>query len=212
VNVLLGDLKVNAERHWQKWLEPWYFVYALIGLVVAGLVPVLIPLIVSHTGDAGQVGLVMAAVPLGGLTSPLWGSLADHYRLHRWLLAGGMLIATTGLAIFSFTTQSVLWLLLAAILGFGVASASTVANLFVVEAHPKTEWDERIGWLQTFYGIGQVSGLMLAGLLTQIDFRIGLLTAAGLSAGAAMPGLVDYQNAARAAWVGTGSRSPSPAY
>jgi hypothetical protein len=24
---------------------------------------------------------------LGGLTAPLWGTLADRYRLHRWLLA-----------------------------------------------------------------------------------------------------------------------------
>ena len=179
---------VRTERHWSGWIEPWYFVYALIGLVVAGLVPVLIPLIVSQTGNAGQVGLVMAAVSLGGLTSPLWGSLADRYRLHRWLLVGGMLITALGLAILPFTAQPALWLLLATVQGLGAASAATVANLFVVEVHPKSEWDERIGWLQTFYGIGQVSGLLLAGLLTQIDFRIGLLTASGLSAVAAILG------------------------
>ncbi len=175
-------------QHWQGWIEPWYFVYALIGLVVAGLIPVLVPLIVSHTGTAGQVGMVMGAVSLGGLTSPLWGSLADRYRLHRWLLVGGMLTTTVGLAAFAFTTQPVIWLLLAVIQGFGAAGAATVANLFVVEAHPKAEWDERIGWLQTFYGIGQVSGLLLAGVLTQIDFRIGFLAAGGLSAAAAILG------------------------
>lgn len=175
-------------QHWQGWIEPWYFVYALIGLVVAGLIPVLVPLIVSHTGTAGQAGMVMGAVSLGGLTSPLWGSLADRYRLHRWLLVGGMLTTTVGLAAFAFTTQPVIWLLLAVIQGFGTAGAATVANLFVVEAHPKTEWDERIGWLQTFYGIGQVSGLLLAGVLTQIDFRIGFLAAGGLSAAAAILG------------------------
>ena len=173
---------------WQEWIEPWYLVYALLGLVAAGLVPVLVPLIVNQTGNAGQVGLVMAAVSLGGLTAPLWGSLADRYRLHRWLLVGGMLTTTVGLAAFAFTTQPVIWLLLAVIQGFGAAGAATVANLFVVEAHPKTEWDERIGWLQTFYGIGQVSGLLLAGVLTKTDFRVGFLVAAGLSAVAAILG------------------------
>ncbi len=88
------------KRHWLEWIEPWYLVYALMGLVVAGLLPVLIPLIVSQSGNAGQVGLVVAALSLGGLTSPLWGGLADRYRSHRSLLAGGMLFAGLGLAVF----------------------------------------------------------------------------------------------------------------
>lgn len=175
-------------RPWHTWIEPWYLVYALIGLVVAGLIPVLIPLIVSRSGNAGQVGLVVAGVSLGGLSSPLWGKLADRYRAHRWLLAGGMLFASIGLAFFAFTTQAAILIILAIIQGLGTASAATVANLFVVEAHPKPEWDERIGWLQTFYGIGQVSGLLLAGLLTRTDFRIGLFVAAGLSVAAAVLG------------------------
>jgi MFS family permease len=178
----------STKPRWQGWVEPWYLAYALMGLIAAGLVPVLIPLSVIHAGNAGQVGLVMAAVSLGGLSSPVWGSLADRYRLHRWLLTGGMLVTTAGLVAFSFATKPVLWFLLAAVQGLGTASAATVANLFVVEAHPKLEWDERIGWLQTFYGIGQVVGLLLAGLLTQMDFRIGLLITAALSAIAALLG------------------------
>ena len=175
-------------RDWRNWIEPWYLSFAIIGMVVAGLVPVLIPLMVSRTGGAGQVGLVMAAVSLGGLTSPLWGGLADKYRLHRALLAGGMLVTALGLAILAFTSQPALWFLLAVLQGFGAASAATVANLFVVEAHPKAEWDERIGWLQTFYGLGQVSGLLLAGYFAQLDFQVGLLAAAGLSLAAALLG------------------------
>ena len=97
----------STKPRWQGWVEPWYLAYALMGLVAAGLVPVLIPLSVIRAGNAGQVGLVMAAVSLGGLSSPVWGSLADRYRLHRWLLAGGMLITTAGLAAFAFTTQPV---------------------------------------------------------------------------------------------------------
>ena len=178
------------KRPWSEWIEPWYLVYATMGLVVAGLLPILVPLLVSKSRNAGQVGLVVAALSLGGLTSPLWGSLADRYRAHRALLSGGMLFAGLGLAAFAFTTRPVLWILLAIIAGFGTASAATVANLFVVEAHPQAEWDQRIGWLQTFYGIGQVAGLLLAGALTQIDLRIGLWAAAGLSAAAALLGWV----------------------
>jgi DHA1 family tetracycline resistance protein-like MFS transporter len=181
-----GQIARSWQR-WRQWIEPWYLVYAALGAMVAGLVPVLLPLlIVSRAGSAAQVGLVMAAVNLGGLTAPAWGSLADRFRLHRWLLTGGLVIIALGLAGFSLTTQPAAWLGLAFLQGIGAAGAATVANLFVVEAHPKAEWDQRIGWLQTFYGLGQVGGLLLAGLLSQLNLQAGLLVTAGLSAAAAV--------------------------
>jgi MFS family permease len=170
-------------------VEPWYLAYALLGATAAGLTSILLPLAVSHTGSATHIGLVMAAVSLGGLTAPLWGGLADRYRLHRWLLAGGLLVTAGGLAVFPFTTQPAVWFALALLQGIGAAAAATVANLFVVETHPKREWDERIGWLQTFYGGGQVAGLLLAGAFSTAHLRIGLLVAAGLAALGALLGL-----------------------
>jgi DHA1 family tetracycline resistance protein-like MFS transporter len=177
-----------AAISWRNWIEPWYLAYALLGVTVAGLIPILLPLAVSQSGNAAEVGLVMAVFSLGGLASPLWGGLADHYRAHRWLLAGGIAFTAIGLAFFPFTASITIWLGLALVQGAGAAAAATVANLFVVENHPKAEWDERIGWLQTFYGGGQVAGLLLAGLLSQIDLRIGLLVAAGLVAIGIIPG------------------------
>jgi DHA1 family tetracycline resistance protein-like MFS transporter len=172
---------------WQQWVEPWYLAYALLGVAAAGLVPILLPLTVSRAGGASDAGLVVAAFSLGGLAAPVWGGLADRYRLHRWLLVGGLLVASAGLAAFPFATSLAAWVALALAQSIGVAGAATVANLFVVEAHPQAEWDERIGWLQTFYGGGQVAGLLLAGLLSSMDLRIGMLTAAGLAALAVVP-------------------------
>ncbi len=179
---------IKPANSWRKWVEPWYLTYALQGTVIAGLLPILLPLMVSQSGNAANIGLVIAALSLGGLTAPVWGSLADRYRLHRWLLAGGLLISAGGVVVFSMTTQPALWIGLALLLGIGAAGAATVANLFVIEAHPKAEWDERIGWLQTFYGIGQVAGLLLAGIMSQTDLRIGLLLSAGLCGLAALLG------------------------
>jgi DHA1 family tetracycline resistance protein-like MFS transporter len=171
----------------RRWVEPWYLAYALLGATAAGLTSILLPLAVSHTGSATHIGLVMAAVSLGGLTAPLWGGLADRYRLHRWLLAGGLLVTAGGLAVFPFTTQPAAWFGLALLQGIGAAAAATVANLFVVEAHPKCEWDERIGWLQTFYGGGQVAGLLLAGAFSTAHLRTGLLLAIGIRVRPAVP-------------------------
>ena len=137
--------RINSEGHaerlssWRRWVEPWYLAYALLGAAVAGVVPILVPLTVSHAQNASEVGLVMAAASLGGLTAPVWGSLADRRRLHRSLLAGGLLATSLGLAVFPFTTWPTLWLGMALLVGLGAAAAATVANLFVVEAHPQIE-------------------------------------------------------------------------
>ena len=173
-------LEMNHSKSWRNWVEPWYGTYALQGVVFAGLLPMLLPLMVSKNGSSTHVGLVMAMLSLGGMSAPLWGGLADRYRLHRFLLLGGMLLATLALGFFAYTTQASLWILLALMIGIGAAGSATVANLFVVEDHPKPEWDERIGWLQTFYGVGQVAGLFIAGLLSQLDMKLGLLIAAGI--------------------------------
>ena len=178
----------HGVRAWLRWVEPWYLAYALLGATVAGLLPILLPLTVARGHGATEVGLVMAALNLGGLTAPLWGGLADRHRLHRLLLAGGLFFTAVGVLAFAFVTEWTVRLGLALLQGVGAAAAATVANLFVVEAHPQVEWDQRIGWLQTFYGGGQVGGLLLAGVLSQTHLRLGLLLAAGLPTLALLPG------------------------
>jgi DHA1 family tetracycline resistance protein-like MFS transporter len=145
-----------------------------------------LPLAVYRRGGAASVGWVVAAGNLGGLTAPLWGALADRYRLHRGLAVGGSMVAAMGLALFPLTTSLAVWLGLALLQGMGAVGATTVANLFVVEAHPQEEWEAGIGWLQTCYGGGQVCGLCGAAAFTQAQLPTGLLAAAGLTALAAL--------------------------
>ncbi len=158
---------------------------------MAGLIPILIPLAVNQGGSVAQVGLVMAGFNFGGLAAPLWGTLADRFRLHRWLLAGGLILTALGLFLFPFVSGAVPRLVLALLQGIGSAGAATVANLFVVEVHPAGEWDERIGWLQTFYGGGQVAGLLVAGFFSQSSgVRGGVFAAAGVTLLAGVTGWV----------------------
>jgi hypothetical protein len=76
--------------------------------------------------------------------------MADGYRLHRFLLTGELLITALALASFALVSTPMAWCGLAFLQGLGVASANTMANLFVVEVHPEDQWDGRIAWLQTF--------------------------------------------------------------
>jgi hypothetical protein len=43
-----------------------------------------------------------------------------------------------------------------------VRAAGTIGGMFVVEGHPKPEWNERISWFRLAYGVGQVVGLVIA--------------------------------------------------
>ena len=171
-----------------RWMEPWYLSYAILGCTIGGMVPILIPLLAfKRFGSACHVGLVMAAFNLGGLLTPIFGSVTDRFSIHRELLVGGLIITAIALAALSFTNTFSLWLGLALIQGIGVFMAMTVENLFIVEIHPRAEWNERIGWLQTFNSGGQVSGMLLAAALSQISLSISLLIAAGLVALAVLP-------------------------
>ncbi len=166
-------------------VEAWYASYALAGVTAAGLSPILVPLLVSHAATATAVGLVMAALNLGGLAGPLAGTLADRYRAHRAVLVAGLIGLAAALAAFAAARSVAAWLALAFVQGAGTASAATVFTLLVVERHPRGEWDRRIGWLQTYYGAGQVVGLILAGTLGgTVAFALDL--AAVIAAGAAL--------------------------
>jgi MFS family permease len=193
----MADTSISDARQlwqpWWRWVEPWYVVYALLGITMNGMAPLLLPLAVSRVGNAADIGLVMAAMSLGGLTAPLWGSLADGYRLHRALLTGGLVVTAVGLAAFPLVSSPLAWCGLAFLQGLGVAGANTVANLFVVEAHPEDQWDGRIAWLQTFHDGGYVGGLLLVVGLSHLDLRLSLLLTASVTGLAAILGWLTTQ-------------------
>jgi DHA1 family tetracycline resistance protein-like MFS transporter len=116
--------------------------------------------------------------------------VADRFRVHRHLALAGVLLVAVALAVFPFAMAPAVWAALALLQGVGAAGAATMANAYILEAHPEDEWEERIGWLQTFYGAGQVAGLLLTAALMQTYVYVGLFIAAGLTGLAAVTGWV----------------------
>ncbi|MBV8336041.1 MAG: hypothetical protein JO358_11525 [Alphaproteobacteria bacterium] len=74
------------------------------------------------------------------------------------------------------------WIILAVVWGLGAGAVATIAPLFVLNFAPKSEWNPRIGWLQSFNGAGQLGGLLIAGLIARGPFVYGFWLAAALSA------------------------------
>ena len=144
------------------WIEPWFFVYACLGVVQDGVLPLLLPL---SAGGSSHAGAIVGVMNLAGLTSPFWGHFADRRRLHRQVLVAGMLVVTLALLLMPAHLGLPLQLAIAGILGIGFAAANTVANIFIIGVRPQEEWDARIGALQLLIGLGEVVGLLLAGII-----------------------------------------------
>ena len=134
----------------RRWISIWFLAYALLGAVSSGLLPILLPLmIVGLTHHLSWVAYVMGGFNLGLLTSPLWGVLADRHRLHRPIFAAGFLGLGAALAIMPFVPGILPWTGLSFLAGVGTSAVATMASLFVVEFDPQSDWEPRLGWLQT---------------------------------------------------------------
>ena len=143
------------------------------------------PIVVNDAGNAAKAGIVIAFFYIGQMLAPLMGAIVDRTGLHRPFYFSGYVLLAIGLAVFPFTQLVWFWMALAFLQGVGSGTTNTVAAMFIVEYQPKLEWDVRIGWLQTFYGVGQAVGVALASVL-QADPKFGLLVSAGLM----IPGMV----------------------
>jgi MFS family permease len=178
-------------------LEPWFAPFALLNGSAVGLVPILLPIVASQHG-VGHVGLVMGAFNLGAFAAPLAGNLADRYRDYRLLTVVCALASALSLWLFALASP---WqqLLLALINGAGFAAAVTIANLLIVEQQPKSQWNQRLGWLETALSIGQGVMLILAAWLSGLHARPALIGAAIVPAAAVPLALLIPRRSAAAA-------------
>ena len=75
------------------------------------------PLATRPPRQCGGRGPSHGGYQSGWADRALWGGLADRYRLHRWLLAGGCIVTALGMALLPFTTTRAAWLGLALLPG-----------------------------------------------------------------------------------------------
>ncbi len=162
---------------WRDRLAPWYGAYALLGVVTSASA-IWLPLVVEkRAGTAEQVGAVMSAVGFGVTLSPLWGFVADLSGAYKTVFRGGFVALGGGLWGILFGHTLLPLVLFGFVQGVGIAASNTLANALVVECYDRSQWDQRIGWLQTFNAAGQVVGLLLPGIVSE---ERGIKLVAGL--------------------------------
>ena len=130
----------------------------------------------------------MGAYNLGLLTSPIWGALAERLKLYRQLFVWSFLLTALAIAAVPMLRGSWGWMASAFAIGAGSGGAATLATLFVLDFAPRTEWEPRIGWLQSFNACGQVVGLLIASTFSSGRWAAGLWVAAALLAPAMLVG------------------------
>lgn len=165
----------------RRYIRPWYLAYLLLGMVTAGLLPVLLPLIIEALSHSlATVAYVIGAYNFGLLSSPLWGMAAERAKAYRGLFLGSFLLTGAGIAALLLLPSATGWVVSAFAIGAGSGGAATLATLLVVDFAPQVEWEPRIGWLQSFNAAGQVVGLMVAAVFSSGHFAVALWVSVAL--------------------------------
>jgi MFS family permease len=170
---MAGDGSRRGPLHW---LEPWFAAYALAGLLVNGIVPLLIPLTAAEKGP-GAVAVVVAAFFVGQLTAPFVGRMADRGGRQRIVFLGSFPVMAAAAIGFGLADDVPGWVAAAAVAGAAAGAAQTLGSVFIVEGHPPSEWDARIGWFRFTFGLGQVAGLTIGAVFAEGRVDLGWFVA-----------------------------------
>jgi MFS family permease len=191
-------VETAAEGIRQGRIAPWYLAYLILGLLTAGLLPFLLPLMVAGVSHRPrEVAYVSGAYNLGLLGAPFLGRLAERRHVYRPVFFGGFFTLGVAFALFPFAGTLAAWFLLALAIGLATGAAATVATLFIVNFAPRREWEPRLGWLQSFNGAGQFAGLLVAGLVAGGAYVGGFILASALAFAAIVLGGIGLPPGAR---------------
>ncbi|MEV4100460.1 MFS transporter [Nonomuraea sp. NPDC049649] len=113
--------------------------------VYQGAVPAMVPFLVAERGY-GYVavsGVVLAATLLSSVVQPVFGALADRWRM-PWLIPVSMVTAGLGVALSGVTDSYTLTLLAVALSGLGVAAyhpeSARLARIAAAGSHVRMSW------------------------------------------------------------------------
>jgi len=166
--------------------EWWYVAHFAFGAIHAGFVAILVPTyVLSITGKAADVGLVIFLYGLGALLVPAVGGLADRYRAYRAVQMAGLAAYVLGSLVFVFSGDRLLLAAAAGVLGVGSSALQMIDPAFILGAgFQQNEQSRRLTRLSQTERIGQLLGaLVVAGLVQwRLSFSACFTIMAGVAA------------------------------
>lgn len=145
--------------------------------MVSGLVPVMLPITAQPAGHAA-VGFVVASFFVGQLTAPYNGAVADRLGKQRVMFLAAFPVMAVCAVVLGVSDSVYIWILASLLAGAAAGTAQTLGSVFIVEGHPKEQWNTLLGWFRLTFGLGQVVGLAIGGLFASSNLRLGWIIAA----------------------------------
>lgn len=152
-----------------RWLLAWSTGYAAVGAA-----SLLVPLYAIQLGAGPlEVGLVAATAAIAGVPGALlWGRLAERTGRHRAFVLISLALTAATLAVLPRTRSVTAVLVANAGLWFAVSAAAPVLTLLVVADAQPTDWDRRIGRLNSYQGYGWLGGLLAGAAWNAVGARV----------------------------------------
>ena len=157
------------------------FLTVFLDLVGFGMILPLLPFYATHYGATPfLVGVLFASFSLAqAVAAPLLGRLSDRLGRRPVLLSS---ILVNGISYLLFAAAPTLWVLLAARILSGLASANyAVAQAYIADVTPTSRRARGMGWAGAAFGLGFVVGPAIGGFLSLLGEVAVPLGAAVLS-------------------------------
>jgi len=144
----------------------------------------LFPILFATSGlGVARIGILVALYPaVWGFGQMLTGGLSDRWG-RKWLIAAGMLVQATGIALVAATTAFTVWVIAAVLMGAGTAMVYPVLLAVIGDvAHPT--WRARaVGVYRLWRDLGYAAGALIAGITADLfGLRAAIWLVAGLTA------------------------------
>jgi fucose permease len=134
-----------------------------LGLITAGIGPILPELARQNRADLASIGAVFTALFMGSLTAQLVaGPIGDKFG-RRPLITGGLLVLGLGTLGMTQTSQLFITLACAALAGFGHGAVDLGGNVLIADTF-EGKSVSALNLLNVFFGIGAISGPAISSL------------------------------------------------
>jgi MFS family permease len=156
--------------------ESWFVAQVTLGLVYVGGAMFLLPGFVLSLPDSdpGDVGIVMAVLPLIALGAPIVGGLLDRFGSYRLFQNLGLGLFAVGFGVLALADELIATTLGALILGVGAALVMTTnLSMLAGSGLPEDDLTARMSLLQMSVPVGQVLGLAIVAGLLAIELEFG---------------------------------------
>jgi DHA1 family tetracycline resistance protein-like MFS transporter len=170
------------------------FITVLLDIVAMGMIiPVLPPMVTAFLGGStaraaellGVFSMVWALMQF--IFSPIIGALSDRFGRRPMILLSNFGLGLDYILMALAPTLG--WLFVGRIISGITAASISTASAYIADVTPPDKRAAGFGMLGAAFGIGFVLGPALGGLLGEVDPRLPLWVAAGLSLTNAMYGL-----------------------